>query len=83
MNVAKIEHRIASETLGDSDAEWTQRFVDGLTAALTAEYPGAEIDVNLDCDFCNASQTFVDCDGDDADVKARVGELSNYVWENL
>ena len=85
--ILKIEHRLARQNLGESDAVYAQQYVSALTAALTAEYPAAEVVVNLNSDFYNTSQTFVsgspDTGPDDFEIRENVGIIANRVWEKL
>lgn len=84
-----IEHRVCRNNLGDSDDDFAQQYVDALAAALTDEYPDAEIEVNLKSDFSNVSQTFVDGCGDEDDgdfcndIRERVLEIAGVVWDRL
>lgn len=91
MNVRnlKIEHRICINNLGKTDDEYAAEYVKKLTVALQSEYPDADVDVNLNSDFANVSQTFIsgESDPEDGDVlhdiKLSVNETSNYVWERM
>jgi hypothetical protein len=84
----KIEHRIAQSNLGETDDDFAAEYVDALQARLKEEYPGAEIEVNLNSDFANACQTFVAGDDDDgcdstAEIRQNVDDIANLVWERM
>jgi len=81
-----IEHRICRNSLGESDNEFVDQYVEALSDALIAEYPGARIDVNLDSDFCNDCQTFVTGRGDGdfiTEIRENVNVIANVVWDRM
>jgi hypothetical protein len=82
----RIEHRLAPVTVdGDEDHE----YLDELHDALVDEYPDAEIEINLDSEFANASQTVVDGKGDRSDgdfrhdICLRVATIAGEVWNRM
>jgi len=70
-----IKYSICRANLGESDDDYAEQYINALTEALRAEYPMAEITVDL---LGNTfSETVVDGNGDEAD-----GDFIQEIREN-
>ena len=85
-NIIKIDAVETSETMGDITEDQAAEFVIFLGKELAAEYPNAEISIDLNSRQ-SSSSLYVECASDDqgydleSNPKVLVREFMNYCWE--
>lgn len=85
----KIQYRIALDTIdcdesNAADMTRARGYAAEVATKISAEYPDADVDVDLNSDFCNASQCLIsdNADGlDEDDVRENVFNIANHAWE--
>lgn len=80
-NLRTIEILIGSNTTGENTHEENLLYINALRSALEAEYPSANISVEMsrnDCTTCRANGfDLMDVD----DVEEKINLITNRVWE--
>ena len=77
----KIELTISTHTLGDYNSdEDNNRYAEAVETALAAEYPDADISVELD-DNNTASSCWVS-DDHSGEIEEKINQIAEQVWEN-
>jgi len=82
-----IKHSICRDNLGESDDDFAEQYVNALTEALRAEYPMAEITVDMAGN--TFSETSVGGNGDEIDgdfiheISENTHMIANLVWDQM